>query len=104
MENIFWTGYCNGERHSTINTIKDIIAQYGNTVGFTFFSDISITMTIEIEEFKIDALYRDLSKHMRLDDFEFLHSIALTERTVYLNLTFVQGTGKLMVEVPAVPG
>lgn len=104
MENIFWTGYSNGERHSTINNIKDIIAQYGDTVAFAFFSDMSITMTIEVEEHKIDTLYEALGKLLRLDAFEALNSLAKTERTVYLNVTFVQGTGKHVIKVPAVPG
>ena len=104
MDNIFWTGYSNDERHSSMNTVKMVVAKYGDIVDFNFFSDISLTMAIEIEEFKIDNLYDELVKNIGMDKFEYLNSNSKKERKVYLNITFTKGTGNLIIEVPSVPG
>lgn len=104
MENIFWTGYSNDERHASISSIKNVVSKYGDIVDFKFFSDISLTMVIEIEEFKIDTLYNELANTLRMDKFENLNSVSKKERKVYLNITFAKGTGNLTIEVPFVPG
>lgn len=104
MENIFWTGYSNNERHASISTIENVVSKYGDIVDFKFFSDISLTMAIEIEEFKIDSLYNELANTITIDKFEYLNSISKNERKVYLNITFTKGTGNLIVEIPSVPG
>lgn len=104
MENIFWTGFSDDERHSAINEIQSVISKYGDLVDVHFFSDISLTMTIEIEEFKIDKLYDELTKIIGVQKPEYLNSISNRERTVYINITFAKGTGNLKIEVPSVPG
>jgi len=104
MENIYWTGYSNDERHSMMNTLKTVISKYGDIVDFNFFSDISLTMAIEIEEFKIDKLYDELVSHIGMDQFDYVNSNSGKERKVYLNITFNKGTGNLKIEVPSVPG
>jgi hypothetical protein len=53
MKHIFWTGYSQGDRHEAIDSIKCIVSQYGDLVDFKFFSDISLSMTIEIEALKL---------------------------------------------------
>lgn len=104
MENIFWKGYSNEERLSLIITIKEVVGKYGDIVDFKLFSDLSLTMVIEIEACYIDKLYNELVENIRMDKFEYLHSIARKERTIYFNITFTKGTGNLIIEVPAVPG
>ena len=104
MENIFWTGYSYDERHSSMIAIQGVVAKYGDIVDINLFSDISLTMRIEIDEFKIDGLYDELSAIMGMDKFEKLHSISKKERTVYMNISFTRGTGNLIIEVPSVPG
>jgi phosphate uptake regulator len=104
MDNIFWTGYSNDERHAIINQINSVISMHGHVVDFMLFSDISLTMKIEIEEFKVDKLYDELNDNLNIDRFEYLNSVSTKERTIYLNITFNKGTGNLIVEVPAVPG
>lgn len=104
MENIFWTGYSDEERHSAIINIKSVISKYGDVVDIHFFSDISLSMTIEIEEFKIDKLNTELSKIIGVREAEYLNSISKKERTVYINITFSKGTGNLKIDIPSVPG
>jgi hypothetical protein len=104
MDNIFWTGFSDNERHSAINKIQSVVSKYGDVVDVHFFSDISLSMTIEIEELKIDKLYDELTKIMGVQKSEFLNSISKKERTIYLNITFSKGKGDLRIEVPSVPG
>lgn len=104
MEKIFWTGISNDERHSAINKIKDVVSKYGYLVDVHLFSDISLNMTIEIEELKIDKLYDELNKLIGVQMPGYLNSISKKERTIYLNITFAKGTGNLKIEVPSVPG
>ncbi len=104
MEKIFWTGYSNDERHAAIQKIQEVVSKFGDIVDVHLFSDISLSMTIEIEEFKIDKLYTELNKIIGMQKSEFLNSNSKKERTVYLSITFAKGTGNLKIEVPAVPG
>lgn len=104
QKNIFWTGYSNDERHSSLIAIQGVVAKLGDIVDINLFSDISLTMRIEIEEFKIDSLYDELYAIMGMDKFEKLDSISKKERTVYLNISFTRGSGNLRIEVPSVPG
>jgi hypothetical protein len=104
MENIFWTGYTNDERLASVSIIKEVVAHYGDIVDFKLFSDLSLTMAIEIRELNVDELYDELAENIGMDKFDYLHSISSKEMTVYLNITFTKGTGNLIIEVPAVPG
>lgn len=104
MEKIFWTGYTSMERHSAIHEIRSLVSKYGDVVDVHFFSDISLSLTIEIEEYNIGKLYHELIQIMELQNPSYLNSISKKERTIYLNITFTTGTGSLKIEVPSVPG
>lgn len=104
MKNIFWTGYSNHERHFAINAIKSVVSKYGDIVDIHLFSDITLTMTIELEEVNIDKLHAELGHVISIDNSEQMPLASKKERTVYLNVTFSKGTGDLIVDVPAVPG
>ncbi len=88
MSNIFLTGYCRNERHKAINEIQNVVSKLGDIIDFKFFSDISLSMVIEIKECKIDELYKDLQNKLGMNNFECLNSTSQKERTVYLNITF----------------
>ena len=99
MNSIFWTGYCNKERIIAIIDIENIINDHGYLVDFKQFSDISISITIELEESKIDRLYNILKNYMSMNEFEYLNSTYDTERIVFFNITFIKGTGDLRIEI-----
>jgi hypothetical protein len=103
MNNIFWTAYCNNDRIIAISEIEQIVNIYGYITDFKHFSDVSISITIELEELNIDKLYSALKKYMSLNDFDEIHSTSNSERIVLLNITFIKGTGDLRIETPAVP-
>ncbi len=104
MNIIFWIGYSNYERAQSIIDLERIINNHGYLTDFKLFSDLSISITIEIEEQKIDKLYTELKNKITLDKFDNLNSNSTNERTIFLNITFSNGTGDLKIEVPAVPG
>ncbi len=104
MKNIFWTAYTNEERHLAIRTIQQIVDKYGDIVDFKQFSDIALTMLIEIQECEINELYQTLSKCIGMESFDLLESKRGIERKLYLNINFSKATGNLKVEIPAVPG
>ncbi len=68
------------------------------------FSDIAISMIIEIEEFKVDSLFDELTSYMKMNEFEYISTDSKKECIILLNVTFTKGTGDLRIEVPAVPG
>jgi hypothetical protein len=104
MENVFWKGYCNDERSTAINKIQTVVSAFGDIIDFKFFSDISITIVIEIKECKIDNLHSKLRDNIGIDNYKYLNSVSEKERTIYLNITFLKGTGNLQIETPSVPG
>ena len=68
------------------------------------FSDISLSLIIEMEKSKVDLLFGDLKAYMEMKDFENLNSDSKKECSVLLNVTFSKGTGNMIIETPAVPG
>ena len=104
MKRYFWTGYSNKERNTAIYEIANIIGNYGFVTDSKRFSDLQISMKIEIEEFKIDKLYCELNRYLGLNDFEKLNSTSKNECEIFLNVSFIKGTGNLKIEVPAIPG
>jgi hypothetical protein len=104
VENLFWTAFTSLQRQIAIDRTRTIISQHGDLVDFRFFSDLSVVLTVEIPEARLDALYKALQSTLILDYFEALHSASQRERTLFINVSFPAGTGDLKVEVPSVPG
>lgn len=104
MNTIFWAGYCTNERIIAISEIEKIINNHGYIVDFKQFSDISLSIKIELEELNIDKLFIALKEYMSLNDFEKINSSSNRERLIFLNVTFIKGSGDLRNEIPAIPG
>jgi hypothetical protein len=104
MKRIYWEAFCFKERHAAINEIKEIVNLYGFIIESKMFSDVAMSFVVEIEEFKVDELYKNLKLHMKLKEFNFLDSNSKSEAIVLLNVTFTQGTGDFRIEVPPIPG
>lgn len=104
MKRYFLTGYSDQQRLTAIPEIEQIISRHGFITDFKMFSDISLSIVIEIPENQVAALYEELKTRIRLDDSPALPSDARRECTVYLNVTFTKGSGDLKQEVPNVPG
>lgn len=104
MNRFFFSGYYNKERLSGINEIKEVINKFGFIVDFKMFSDVSVSISVEIEERKIDDLYIGLERIMKLEDFQRLNSNSNKESLILLNVTFNKGGGDLRIHAPAIPG
>ena len=104
MNRFFLTGYYDKERIIGISDIEKSINKYGFIIDFKMFSDISISMIIEIEEFKVDALFDELTSYMKMNEFENISTDSKKDCLLLLNVTFTKGTGDLRIEIPAVPG
>lgn len=103
MNRFFLTAYCPLERTAGISELELIIGKYGFLTDFKIFSDISISMIIEMEEGKVGDLYADLKNLTSLHDFES-PGRSPRECLVFLNVTFTRGSGDLRIDVPDVPG
>ena len=104
MSNLFWSGYSKQERHEAINTLQAIVSKYGSITDFKPFSDVQITLVIETEASKIEALYEALNQTIGMDDYDPGMALLRNEITLFLTVSFAKGTGNLRIEIPAVPG
>ena len=104
MNRYFLTGYCNHERTHAISTIEKIISRHGFVTDFKRFSDISLCLTIEIEERKVEKLYTDLKAFMSINPNDPMVSESQKDCMILFNITFTKGTGDMIIEVPPIPG
>ncbi len=74
MQPIFWTGYSQQERHIAIHQIQKAISNYGDIVDFHLFSDVSLSLTIEIKEKNIKPLHEELSNMIGINDYKTIIS------------------------------
>ncbi len=103
-KHLYWKGYCRGDRHSSIFDIENAINQNGYIDDFHMFSDMAISLKINVEERYVESLHKDLSGIIQLPEMPANDLHSSVECTVFLNLTFSHATGNLKIEVPAVPG
>lgn len=104
MKSCFIKGYCHTNRHQGIREIEEIVNVHGDIVDFKLFSDISMSMMIEIEGQKIEQLYESLKSSFKLDALKNPNVGSQKECLVFLNITFGQGKGNLKATIPQVPG
>ncbi|MCK0114413.1 hypothetical protein [Gelidibacter sp. F63206] len=99
---IFWKGYSKESKYTALDKINEIINNSGDVVDVKQFSDISISLKIELEEQKIEKLYSDLQNYIEMDELDNLESSSIRERIIFLNISFSLGKGNLEVAVPYV--
>ncbi|SFF99505.1 hypothetical protein [Pontibacter chinhatensis] len=102
-----WQVFTEQERNKAIEDLKGKISSHGGyIVNSTFFSDLAISLTIEIEENDILKLYASIQESMTISEsgFDNLNVNAGNEWWIFLNVTFRQGKGDLKIDVPNVPG
>lgn len=104
LPHIFWSGFTSKERAAAILELERIINQFGFIIDFQPFSDISLSIVIEVEESHIDQLHDALAKYLHMNTFDKMPTVSTKERTIYLNVTFSNAKGNLRNEIPAVPG
>ena len=102
-----WQLFSQGDRNLIIETIKSVISKNdGYIINFNMFSDLALTLSVEIEENKIQKLHRALSLVVNVSKLE-LHTINLASKKeclLFMNISFGIGKGELKQEIPEVPG
>jgi hypothetical protein len=104
MKRFYWTGISNDERIKAIDEITCIIDKYGIILNSNRFSDISLSLVIEIEELKVIDLYDSLKPIMSIEGMDNNFTDSKIECMVLFSITFLKGTGDLKIKVPNVPG
>lgn len=104
MNHIFWKGYCNHDRTKAISDLSEIVNSFGQIVDSKFYSDFVIVLQIDLPETNIVELFKALKVFMSINESNVQPSTSTLERTIFLNVSFIRGTGNLTVEVPSVPG
>ncbi|MBK6949963.1 MAG: hypothetical protein IPH16_19490 [Haliscomenobacter sp.] len=105
MNRYFWTGICRTERQEGINQIRDCIGRYGFLTDSRFFSDLAMSMQIELEERQVPACYSDLAGVIQLSPLPPEQPAESSEEClILLHVAFARGTGNLEIDIPEVPG
>jgi len=102
-----WELFSNSDRNQIIDLIKQSISNNeGCIINFNMFSDLALSLSIEIEEKHIPALYSELSLFVNLSEIGFhqFSSESSKEWLLFMNISFGKGKGYLKNEVPEVPG
>lgn len=103
----FWEGFTNIERFEAINEIQKIISNNsGCIINFNRFSDMALSLMLEIESDKVTTLFEALTKYMTITGLpeEYNNESTLKDITIFFNITFGKSKGDLILEVPQVPG
>jgi hypothetical protein len=101
MNKFYWKGICNKDRNAGISSLEKIISEEGYILQFKFFSDVQMSLIIEIEENKVNDLYQKLKQeiHLNSDTLE-LQSNSCNDAQILLSVSFSRGTGDLRIEIP----
>ena len=102
-QRIFLKAYCNQSRYEAIGALEDIISEHAYIVEFMPFSDIALSLIIEVSGKNLKALMNDLEKYTHLPELQ-ISPEQDREYQLMLHVTFINGMGNLKHEVPNVPG
>jgi hypothetical protein len=102
-----WSAFTNNERAMSIDKMKSVISKSDAYIThFNMFSDLAMSLTLEIEEKNIFALHQGLTEVFSISklvgDFRDNHSTK--EWFVYIHLSFSKGKGEMKMVIPDVPG
>jgi hypothetical protein len=107
LNKLNWQVFSNKERNEAIEEIKRIISKNGGyIINFNLFSDLALSLTIEIEEKSILSLYKEIDKTLKISEPEpeNLDINSNKDWWILMNVSFSKGKGILKVEIPNVPG
>jgi len=107
IQKLNWEAYTREDRNHVIEQVKSSISSSdGYIMNFNMFSDLALALSIGIECNNIIELHNALSEIMTVSDLDksTINLKSKKEWCVYLTVSFAQGKGDLVREVPAVPG
>ena len=103
MQKLYWKGICHDERIKAIREITAIVDKHGTILNFQKFSDVILSLVIEIEPKKLSLLYKCLGEIMLIEGLDKKTSEFSGGTILFLQVTFAQSTGDLEIEVPNIP-
>ncbi len=102
-----WEAFSNGKRNKVIEELKNTISSSdGYIMNFNMFSDLALTLSIEIEENKIQTLHKALALVLKVSELD-LNELNLESKKdwiIFINISFGKGIGELKQKIPKVPG
>lgn len=104
MKRYYWSAISRDERHKAIGEITDTVNRHAIVLNFQRFSDLALSLLLEVEAGKLPALFADLNSILSLNGGDPESTSSANTCLVFLNITFARGTGNLAIEVPEVPG
>ncbi len=107
QQKLNWSLFSNADRNDLIESVKHIISKNdGCIMNFNMYSDLAISLSIEIEANKIEALHNELSLIAGISTLatDNLNLNSNKEWLIFLNISFNKGRGDLKNEIPEVPG
>ncbi|MEQ9422889.1 MAG: hypothetical protein RJQ09_00620 [Cyclobacteriaceae bacterium] len=107
IQKLNWEAFTKKDRNVIINAIKEAITESdGAIMNFNMFSDVALSISIEIPADHLASLHQSLNAILNLPDLNLKSFNSNTEKElwVFLNVTFIEGKGKLRIKVPEVPG
>ena len=103
MKKFYWKGICKDDRIRMISRINEIIEDHGAILNFQRFSDISLSMVIEVDPGKLLSLHEKLEAVMSLQTKQDISRAPAEGAILFLNVTFASGSGELEIEIPDIP-
>ncbi len=98
--------FSNEDRIKAIEDVKDIISSSdGCIMNFGIFSDLALSLSIEIEENRIGPLHKGLSSILSMPVYnsQDINLKSNKEWLILMNVSFSNGKGELKQEIPKVP-
>ncbi|QYA26140.1 hypothetical protein G3I01_11655 [Gramella sp. MT6] len=102
-----WRVFTNKQRNEAIEDLKNAISKTdGYIINFNTFSDLALSLTVEIEEKSIHKLYQKINEVLKISESEpeNLNLNSNKDWWIFINFSFGKGKGELKVNVPDVPG
>jgi hypothetical protein len=98
-----WELFSPQERASAIDELKRSINRCdGYIITCEMFSDLSMSVILEIEEKHISELHKELKKVVSISDLDkkLISNDTENEWTILMNISFARRTGKLRHQKP----
>ncbi|MTI30300.1 hypothetical protein [Xanthovirga aplysinae] len=102
-----WEAFSGEDRNNILREIQNVISiNDGCILNFNMFSDLALSLCVEIEEKKILGLHKALKSLLKISDLDLgiINQNSQKEWLLFINLSFSKGTGDLKMKVPEVPG
>ena len=102
-----WQAVSNNDRMEVIEVVKDLISAHdGCVMNFNMFSDVALSMSIELEENRVAGLHKELAAAVHLSELEAtqVRADSTKECLIFLHVSFGTGKGTLKQVIPEIPG